>query len=87
MSSYGKHVRLISGLGHVGCAVAFWIDWAFPAQRNMRKVGPAGCWLAHKDGFLRKDGHTPITNGGSAERSQTINIGFQVAMKTQVVIR
>ena len=53
----------------------------------MRKVGPAGCWLAHKDGFLRKDGHTPITHGGSAERSQTINIGFQVAMKTQVVIR
>ena len=40
-----------------------------------------------QDGFLRKDGHIPITNGGSAERSQTINIGFQVAMKTQVVIR
>ena len=87
MSSYGRHDRLISGLGHVGCAVAFWIGWAFPAQGNMRKVGPAGCWLAHKDGFLRKDGHTPITNGRSAERSQTINIGFQVAMKTQVVIR
>ena len=45
---------MISGLGHVGCAVSFWIGWAFPAQRNMRKVGPAGCWLAHKTASLGK---------------------------------
>ena len=87
MSSYGKHVRLIFGLGHVGCAAAFWRGWAFPAQGNLKKVSPAGCWLAHKDGFLRKEGHTPITNGGSAERSQTRNMAFQVAITPQVVIR
>ena len=63
------------------------MDWAFPAHRNVSKVGPAGCWLAHKDRFFRKDGHTPIKNGGSAERSQSLNIVSQAAMNTQVFIR
>lgn len=78
---------MIPVLGHLGCPTALLINWVLAAQINISKAGRAGCWLAHMDCFFRNDEHTPIKNGGSAERSQILNILFHVAINTQVFIR
>lgn len=59
---------------------SFLMARGFPAQRIISKAGPAGCWLEHKDHFLRSDVHTAVKDTASAETILISNTQFHVAI-------